>query len=203
MYLSRKDLEKIAQDAYTAYLQLPKVRLKSEVVKVDPMIVAENLLNLRVDFQHLSEDKLTFGVTSYVPTTVPILDDDSNMNLYPLDGRTVLIETDIAADNNMPGKFNFTLMHESCHHILRRLFPNDYGIQMQKDATTHFYRYEGKRTIDNWEEWQASALASAVLLPEELFSEGFYEILQSCQYDGLITAGTSYQNAATGSDRQG
>ena len=178
MYLSRKDLEGIGKKAYEAYLNLPKIRLQEDVKRVDPIVVAENMLGLSIDYQHLSLNKLTFGLTSYDPTPAIIFDDEDNKGFYPLDGRTVLIETDIAKDKDMPGKFHFTLMHECCHHILRRLYPNSYGAQLAKTQGLRYYRAQNDypKPITDWEEWQASALASVILIPEELLRQNMKEV---------------------------
>lgn len=166
MYLSRKEIEKISKDIIAEYMQLPKVKIQKEIHRIDPFILAENLLGLTVDFQILSEDKMTFGLTSYYATIVPVLNDNNEAVIYPLDGKTILIEKDLAFDE-MNGKFDFTIVHESSHHILRRLYPKDYGVQI-KNTGVHYYRDERPTEIKDWDEWQASVLASALLMPEDL-----------------------------------
>lgn len=175
MYLSRNDIEKISKDVIAEYMQLPRVIIQKDVTKIDPFILSENLLGLKVDFKHLSEDKLTFGLTSYFNTLAPVLDDDNNVSLYPLDGKTILIEKDLAFEP-MVGKFNFTISHEAAHHILRKLFPKEYGPQVNQTNGIHFYRFNHKVEITDWEEWQATVLAAAILMPEDLLKKNMITV---------------------------
>ena len=46
-----------------------------------------------------------------------------------LDGKTILIESDLMKEGANIGRRNYTVSHESCHHILKMLFPHDYGAQ--------------------------------------------------------------------------
>lgn len=174
MYLSRRDIEKIAQGVVNEYMALPKIQISESPTRIDPFILAENLLSLKVDFRHLSLDKLTFGVTSYFATVAPIYDEENEISLYPLDGKTIVIEKDLAFDP-MKGKFNFTICHETSHHILRRLYPDAYGPQIE-EPVLHFYRYDKPNAITNWEEWQATTLAAAILMPEDILKKNMITV---------------------------
>lgn len=175
MYLSRKDIEQISRNVVAEYMQLPKIRIKQDITKIDPFILAENLLGLKVDFQNLSEDKQTFGVTSYFTTIVQIYNEENESVLYPLNGNTILIENELAYDP-MEGKFNFTIGHETSHHILRRLFPKEYGPQIDTSNCIHYYRNDTPRKITDWEEWQATTLAAAILMPEDLLKKNMIKV---------------------------
>lgn len=167
LYLSHKDIERLSQKVISEYMRLPKVRIQSEVKKIDPFILAENYVGLRVDFRHLSKERQIFGLTSYMPTYTEIINDSGIEELFALDGRTILIEEDLASDP-MPGKYNFTIVHETSHHILRKLFPNEYGPQNINYSMVHYYRSDVKKDITDWEEWQANTLTAALLMPESL-----------------------------------
>ena len=88
-----------------------------------------------------------------------------------LDGKTVLVEKDLIDDERQEGRRNFTIMHEGAHHILKIVYPNDYGVA----APTIHYHKENKnqnKRITDWEEWQADTLASMLLMPKEVVSRG-------------------------------
>ena len=55
------------------------------------------------------------------------------------------------------------ILHECCHHILRMLFPQSYGVGA-KNRKVHYFR-SGKTSGGDWEEWQVDVLASVLLLP--------------------------------------
>lgn len=175
LYLSRKNIERIARSVIDEYFALPKIRIQPEIRRIDPFILAENLLGLKVDFRHLSADRQIFGLTSYLPTFTEIINDNNKTELIPLDGETIIIEQDLAFDP-MPGKYDFTIVHETSHHILRRLFPSAYGPQTMSYSKVHYYRAETKKDVTDWEEWQANTLASAVLMPIDLIKRNMVDV---------------------------
>lgn len=88
-----------------------------------------------------------------------------------LDGSTVLVDSNVKADPARRGRLNFTIIHEASHHILKLLYPSEYGITQK----THYYRaapHIRQTPITDWEEWQANTLAAAILLPPELVRAG-------------------------------
>ena len=60
--LSRNDIERIAERVIRAYKKLPEFENK-KVYNISPKILLERLLNLRIDYGHLSQDRQTLGVT--------------------------------------------------------------------------------------------------------------------------------------------
>ena len=60
--LSRNDIERIAERVIQAYKKLPEFENK-KVYNISPKILLERLLNLRIDYGHLSQDRQTLGVT--------------------------------------------------------------------------------------------------------------------------------------------
>lgn len=82
-----------------------------------------------------------------------------------LDGKTILIESELMKEGANTGRRNYTVSHESCHHILKMLFPHDYGAQA-KARSVHCY-YRSSRGNPDWEEWQVETLAAMILLPPE------------------------------------
>ena len=116
-------------------------------------------------------------MTSFGELGVQVFENNDDEAFFFLDGKTVLVESDLNYDNNLKGRKNFTLMHEGSHQIFKMLFPNDYGIT-EKSAGVHYYKAtadtEKSRIITDWEEWQANTLAAAILLPRCLIEKGMF-----------------------------
>lgn len=173
-HLSRFDIEAIAAKYVKAYMELPDVR-NTKIYRIDPELLLAKVLGLTVEYQHLSYDGSILGMTSFTELGVQVLEDDDNEAFFFLDGKTVLVEKDLAFDNKLRGRKNFTLMHEGSHQIFKMLFPNDYGVT-QKSSGVHYYKANSERNkpISDWEEWQANTLGAAILLPENLIKQGMF-----------------------------
>lgn len=169
--LSRADLEAIAGRVIRAYMKLPEVA-GHPVFRICPETLAEKLLGLKIDYQRLSTDGSILGLTSYDKIGIKLPGLDGYEEVYHLDGKTVLIERDLRENAEQEGRKNFTIMHELSHQILKMLFPKDYGAQPYEEPV-HFCRANAaQRTpIQDWEEWQSNALASALLLPRSLVEQ--------------------------------
>ena len=104
-----------------------------------------------------------------------MFENDDEEAFFFLDGKTVLVESDLNYDNKSKGRKNFTLMHEGSHQIFKMLFPNDYGVT-QQSAGVHYYKANAERSrqSNDWEEWQANTLAAAILLPKCLIEKGMF-----------------------------
>ena len=96
-YLSRNDLERIATRVFNDYKHLPQFA-GQQVDYVDPEILACGLCGLHIDHFHLSQDRLTLGMTAFKEVEVEVYTDSGQPFLYYLDGRTLLIETDLKDD---------------------------------------------------------------------------------------------------------
>lgn len=172
--LSRKDLENIAERVLVSYRNLPEVKRK-KMYRVDPELLLTKVLGLNIEYQHLSVDGSILGLTSYEEVGVEVLDYADTDSYFFLDGKTVLVEQDLHNDAAQIGRCNFTLMHEAGHQILRNLFPKEYGANKQV-AAVHYYKNNSERNkpINDWEEWQANTLASAILMPRDLVEYGMF-----------------------------
>ena len=170
-YLSVEQLDAIADRVLRAYRKLPEVR-DGPMLRIVPDILLRTLLGLDMEYHHLSPDRIVLGATSYGETAIELYDEESD--LYIFDGKTVLIETDLLADDQT-GRRHFTIVHECCHHILKMLYPRDYAYG-QSERRVMKYRDTGCR----WsrEEWQVDRLASMLLMPRDL-------VLQAMEIAGL------------------
>lgn len=163
-YLSRNDLERIATRVFNDYKHLPRLA-GQQVDHVDPEILACGLCGLHIDLFHLSKDGLTLGMTAFKEIGVEVYDDSGQPFFYYLDGRTLLIETDLKDDPTQYGRYHFTTAHETAHQILADLHPTDRVIQ---NRITYYRGRSPQYPIHDWGEWQADNLASALLLPMEI-----------------------------------
>ena len=163
-YLSRNDLERIATCVFNDYKHLPRLA-GQQVGHVDPEILACGLCGLHIDHFHLSKDGLTLGMTAFKEIGVEVYDDSGQPFFYYLDGRTLLIETDLKDDPTQYGRYHFTTAHKTAHQILADLHPTDRVIQ------NRIIYYRGRTPqypIHDRGEWQADNLATALLLPIEV-----------------------------------
>lgn len=167
-HLSRNDIESIAARVITQYSHLSEIS-DSQIYKVNPLLLADKVFGLTVDFHRLSSDGSILGVTAYQEIGVGIWDDENAPGYYYLDGKTILIDTSLTDDDTKIGRCNFTIAHEIAHQILKILFPNDYGIKKRIEPIRYYRENSEMRThITDWEEWQANALASSVLIPADM-----------------------------------
>lgn len=167
-YLSRKDIEAIAARVFNDYKHLPRFT-GVPVAYVDPTILSTELCGLHIDHFHLSRDGLTLGMTSLNEFGVSVYDDSGQPCIYYLDGATILVEKDLKENASSYGRYNFTLLHETSHQILARMFPNS-----PRAVQNRIVYYRGRSPqypIQDWDEWQADNLASALLLPVEVIMQ--------------------------------
>ena len=160
-YLSYSELDRIADRVVNAYAKLPEVSI-SDYLYVDPELLLRSLLGLEIEYRHLSADGTTLGLTAYGEVDLVLIDDDK-IELFVLDGKTVLIEKDLVG-----GRKNFTIVHEGCHHVLKMLFPRDYG---NATSERRIIRYRESRSKRTQEEWQVDYLTSCILMPRLLVEQ--------------------------------
>lgn len=166
MRLSRNELEHIGAEVSGRYKTLLHV---SRLDRVDIDCLAEKLLGLRIDSRHLSLAGDILGLTSFDEIGVEVFPqsaDSSDESFYMLDGKTILIESDLTREGANIGRRNYTVSHETCHHIMRRLFPYDYGSKAKGRVVRFCYRDRNSIKRD-WEEWRVETLAAIILLPVE------------------------------------
>lgn len=167
-YLSRKDIEKIAQDISQLY-KATNVSPKRLCYNVDPVALA-NELGLAIVYRNLSENGTILGLTSPNEGCITILDNMMEESIFFLDGQTILIEGRLRNHIKNRGKLNFTIAHEIAHQVIYRLFPEYYTYQYRMVCD---YRSPQARVKD-WHEWQADTLGAAILLPEDAVRDAMF-----------------------------
>ena len=173
-HLSRMESEVIGDRVLNAYYKLPTVN-KDQLWRIEPEVLIQEVLNLTLDYCHLSVDGSVLGVTSFKPVELNVFGLDDEQQSYFMDGKTILVEKDLHENSTQRGRCNFTMAHEASHQIFKMLFPVDYGMKPSRPAL-HFYRphSETRKPISDWEEWQANTLAAAILLPVDLVGRALF-----------------------------
>ncbi len=173
-YLTLHEIETVADRAFRAYADLPEVQNAGLLVRVDPAVLLNALLDLSIEYRHLSRDGSVLGVTAYEEVGVEICDEEE---LYFFDGKTVLIETDLLA-KDQTGRHNFAVVHEGCHHILKMLCG-------RRADTGKVLLYRDTNANRTREEWQVDRLTSALLMPRDLVERAMYLTGQDGRIDIL------------------
>lgn len=169
-YLSRNQIEQMADNVISRYRAecVPEKRL---CYRVDPAELA-SLLGFRIDFQYLSIDGTVLGVTSSYRAWVETYFPDNSKAMYELDGHTLLIEKRLQLYPTLKGRRNFTIAHELSHQIINRTFPEEFGVANR--LCCDYRRSTPRGKITDWYEWQADALASALILPPDAIKDAMF-----------------------------
>lgn len=157
--LSRQDIEQISRRILAAYLK----RQNEPILRIDPVHFASDMYGIEFYYRKLSRDGEILGMTSIEEYAVEVVDSDGTPEWFELDPQVALIDLSLM-DNHQTGRRHFTMMHEVSHQILRMLYPTEYGVRYRCSPVKYYLR----KSSNDWEEWQANVLASALLLPKEL-----------------------------------
>lgn len=170
-YLSKDDIETIAAPILAQYKKqyVPQHHL---CYHVDPIQLAE-ALGIQVQFAYLSQDGSILGQTASTPLWTTVIDPVVGETFFFLDGQTVLIDKRLLTNSTQTGRRNFTVAHELSHIILSHLYPAIYELQC---GTHSVYRIDSPamHTPFDRHEWQADALAAALLLPEDALKDAMF-----------------------------
>ena len=176
--LSRNDIERISERVYAAYRKLPEVADK-RVLRISPDLMLK-LVGLRIEHCHLLVSGIIVGVSCSSGHYIRVYDSEDEKESFCLDEKTVIVDKELHDDKKRRGMYNFTVMHEISHQVLKMLFPGEYKNVSYR--TYHHNRMDWHQPITDWEEWQANALASALLMPKDLIHQGMYY----CGLEGRI-----------------
>lgn len=171
VHLSRNDIERIAEVVLNQY-KVMFVPTQHICYTVDVTQLAR-MLGFRIEYVHITADGSILGQTSSGTVWTTIYDDNMNWMYFELDGSTILVEKRLLNDPRMEGRKNFTIAHEIAHQIINRLHPEMYDTQ---NRTFCDYRRSNKpkKEITDWREWQADALAAALLLPLDVLQDSMF-----------------------------
>ena len=170
--LSRKSIKAIAIQIIAAYKRLPSLQDNNPDM-VQPELLAHELLGLTVEYHALSRNGGILGLTACGEMDVQIYDDLKHPKYFHLDGKTLLIDSYLVKEDANKGRYHFTLTHEACHQIFNMLFPKEYAapVHLRK---IHYCTATPPGSGDYWEEWRTNALASAILMPEDMVRNNMF-----------------------------
>lgn len=170
-YLSRDDLDSFAERILYGFVkaEYPKGHI---CYNIDPARLAQ-FYGFNILYVTITRDGSILGQTSTGKMWTSIVDQDGNDILFYLDGNTILIDERLAKDPKCYGRRNFTIAHELAHQFINRTYPDIYGSQSRIVSD---YRRSAKphKEISDWREWQADAMAAALLLPREAIDEAMF-----------------------------
>ncbi|NMA55372.1 MAG: ImmA/IrrE family metallo-endopeptidase [Firmicutes bacterium] len=174
--LSRNEIETIAQSILTDY----KPGIEIEPAAVDIEHLAEAYFDLQMDYQDLSHNRSILGMTVFADCSVPVYDGkkDEAKHIWVQEG-TILIDNSLLKDDQIQ-RGRFTVGHEVGHWVLHGCYYAPHRGQLPvltnwkqpvvrcRRADIGFQRRILK-TDDDWLEWQADSLSSALLMPKDAF----------------------------------
>ena len=120
--MPEEEIEALADRLYRAYAALPEADKR----RVDPELMAEKLLGLRVVYRRLSRDGSILGITAPESVGVPVLEGGGKAWFF-LDGNTILLDAGLLSPWASKGRRRFTLMHEIGHRLLQGAASADRG----------------------------------------------------------------------------
>lgn len=143
---------------------------------------AQSYLGLTQDFQHLSHNGVYLGMMIFNDTNkIPIYDPSTKRAEYvSAKARTVIIDNGLL-DDSQERRYRFTMGHEAAHDIFHSGYygydPNQttlFGtestpmVQCRIDTSKLASKRKTLWTDNDWMEWQANRLASAILMPASM-----------------------------------
>ena len=114
-YLSRNDLETISGRVIAAYKRLPAISDQAPE-RVDIDFLCQELLGLRIDYARLSLNGEKIGLTSSCDIGVEVFPEDPSSTeeqYYMLDGKTILIESDLMKEGANTTEHPAILTHKN------------------------------------------------------------------------------------------
>jgi Zn-dependent peptidase ImmA (M78 family) len=169
--LSRDDIEKIAERIVQEYKK-KYVPERHMCYMVDATELAE-MLGFNIEYVHITRDGSILGQTSSGRVWTTIYDDNMNQLFFELDGTTILVDKRLLESPRIAGRKNFTIAHEIAHQIINREYPEVYGTQ-NRIFCDYRRSVKPKRVEKDWHEWQADALAAAMLLPLDALQDSMF-----------------------------
>ena len=162
-YIPIEQLNYVASKYVERYYRLIGRDTDGYFPPIDPTILAEQVLNLELQYLPLSIDGSILGMAVFESTELVYTLSNGNMETVTLDEKNSVIDTALLGPEHT-GRRNFTISHENAHHVLEREFPGSQGITCKRKAHVLYRRSNRYDPV----EWRADALASMMLMPRPL-----------------------------------
>ncbi len=161
LHLSRKQIETIGCSVWHDYRYSINWPLCEPI---DMLQFAFKHLGLRHCYVRLSKSGGLLGLTTYQDTEIELWNEDKPTILF-VPKNIMLLEEGMKRDKN-PGRLCFTVAHECAHQILSRM--DDKTDITDLVQARRAYSCRNLDIVQDWEEWQANALAAVLLMPPEM-----------------------------------
>jgi len=176
--LSKNDIDTIGEQFVADFC--PAALKTPMAIDIDGF--AQTYLGLKQDFQYLSHNGVYLGMMVFNDTNkIPIYDPSTKRAEYvSAKARTVIIDNGLL-DDSQERRYRFTMGHEAAHDILHSGY---YGydqdqtsllgaeitpmVQCRVDTTKLSNKRKALWTDNDWMEWQANKLSSAILMPSSM-----------------------------------
>ena len=169
MKLSYNDIERIAEDELTKFFgELTKSEKQIKAINIDDF--AAHYLGLRVAHTRLSDNGDIIGLTTYVDTNIELRRYNRIDKVHVLKDTVILDESLRASQawqHDDLAHIRFTLAHECGHQIVYRMIPESKRAKLNLKYSARTLSPRQMKSLDDWSEWQANALASAILMPKK------------------------------------
>ena len=140
---------------------------------------ASTYLGLSVAYARLSNDGSVLGVTAYQDIEYVVRAGDVK-KIISLARNQVLLDKSLAGFSesiSAKRRRRFTLAHECAHQILFQLEDQEGAAACRKPyALCMARRPRLLRTSEDWREWQANALGSALIMPADRLEQAIREL---------------------------
>ena len=135
--------------------------------------IIEKVCKLSIEYKHLTNNGRELGRMIYDDGITTYFDEDINdYALMSVCGGTILIDASLLEQENLYGRFRFTLAHELSHYLLHQCVFRGTG--------TAAALYKNEISEDDTE-WQANYLAQAILMPGGQIKRCFYSLRPVCK----------------------
>lgn len=192
MYILTKEaFDEIAEMVIDKYM--PDVLLYPKAVDIE--MLATDYLYLNIQYWTLSPEGNILGLVVFEDTEIEVYDIHFNRISLLVSAGTILLDMHLIGKENMARR-RFTLAHEVAHWICHRTYHSPWNkkyefrinSEMYKSLEVNMvacrtgniervYRTNSLKTDSDWEEYQADALAAALLMPRQLFEEACKEMM--------------------------
>lgn len=167
--VSKNEIDRIGENIIADFC--PSAMRNPSEIDIDSFV--QNYLGITQDFQYLSNCGIYLGMTVFGDTNrIPVFCPETNTAEYiKVKARTVIIDKTLL-EENQEHRYRFTMGHEAGHDILHSAcFSGNCDAPMVKCRADNikFDRQRNAQWSDNdWMEWQANKLASAILMPKSM-----------------------------------
>jgi len=169
-YIEKDEFDDIAKDILQDHC--PEVFSQARPLPIDKLVAG---LGLQVKYVHLSDDLAYLGQICFTPGLVDIYRPETDEYVQEeFDEGDILIDPQVAVQRNKASS-DFTIVHECVHNCLHAPhYQLKLALGRSKMAVAHRCPTEYEKRKRSWTkedrmEWQADAIAGAILMPRPTF----------------------------------